>query len=273
MTKKEDGSLPLWKSGDRGANFGPIGVFDASQKGHVLGRRGSTSLLSHAHVHENPPQPRFEACVAAKVADRPDTRLRRPRGLHRDRARPHQGWRPRSEGSARNARGRSSRCRGSSPSQLVRAAAASPLVRCAAWQVRLAVRLDRHRCAGLLSVSRDIPAHSGRREDYLPRRWLTSRRAPLRDHRRWLTRRPAPRGNRRLTQLVEGRAPARAAPHRRHLRPAGLRPLTPTRRAVLPGRRPRLGARRRRARSDRARRQRRAAAGSRSTSRSSTPTG
>jgi len=73
MTKKEDGSLPLWKSGDRGANFRPIVVFDGSQKGHVLGRCRSTSLLSHAHVHENPPQPRFEACVAAKAADRPDS--------------------------------------------------------------------------------------------------------------------------------------------------------------------------------------------------------
>ena len=73
MTKKENRPLPLGKRGDRGANLGPFGVFDAGPKGHVLGRRASTSLLSHAHVHENPPQPRFEACVAAKAADRPDS--------------------------------------------------------------------------------------------------------------------------------------------------------------------------------------------------------
>ena len=66
------------------------------------------------------------------------------------------------------------------------------------------------RAASTETASRDIPAHSRRREECRLRGWLTSRRAPLRDHRRRLTRRPAPRGNRRLTQLVEGRAPARA---------------------------------------------------------------
>ena len=99
------------------------------------------------------------------------------------------------------------------------------------------------------------------------RGWLTSRRAPLQDHRRRFARRPAARGNCRFTQLGEGRAVVRAAPHRRHLRPARLgrspRPTVPTRWSTTPA-----GCSAPRVSTAPPSSARRAAAGSRSTSRS-----